>query len=163
MKLRRKGTSGSDKVDIQMTPMIDVVFQLLAFFMMSLKINAVEGDFNVKMPLAAPSAGPVDSTLPPILIRLKADSSGKLAGIEVDGNPVRSFQEVHLKVRGLLGDGAVPIEGEGAEVELDCDYNLHYQHVIQAVTAVTGYVKDNKIINLASKIRFTPPKSAPGT
>ncbi len=34
-----------------MTPMIDVVFQLLIFFMLTLKIIAPEGDFNINMPL----------------------------------------------------------------------------------------------------------------
>ena len=42
-----------DKIPLDMTPMIDVVFQLLTFFCMTLKIAAMEGDFNIKMPLAA--------------------------------------------------------------------------------------------------------------
>ncbi|NBP80347.1 hypothetical protein EBU58_06445, partial [bacterium] len=36
----------ADKIDINMTPMIDIVFQLLAFFIMSLKIVQPEGDFD---------------------------------------------------------------------------------------------------------------------
>ena len=44
MKIRRPSTDGSVKID--MTPMIDVVFQLLAFFLMTFKVAAVEGDFQ---------------------------------------------------------------------------------------------------------------------
>src|SRR5487761_1493147 len=38
MKIRKSAASGNDKVEMQMTPMIDIVFQLLAFFVMSFKI-----------------------------------------------------------------------------------------------------------------------------
>lgn len=41
-----------DKVLIDMTPLIDIVFQLLTFFVMTLKVASLEGDFNIKMPLA---------------------------------------------------------------------------------------------------------------
>jgi biopolymer transport protein ExbD len=34
-----------NKVELNMTPMIDIVFQLLIFFIMSFKIAAQEGDF----------------------------------------------------------------------------------------------------------------------
>ena len=46
----------ADKIDINMTPMIDIVFQLLAFFIMTLKIVQPEGDFDVRMPLGAAAA-----------------------------------------------------------------------------------------------------------
>jgi biopolymer transport protein ExbD len=47
----------NDKIELQMTPMIDIVFQLLVFFIMTFKIVSQEGDFNIKMPLAAQQAG----------------------------------------------------------------------------------------------------------
>lgn len=50
MKIKSRAAT---KVELMMTPMIDIVFQLLIFFIMSFKIAAQEGDFNIKMPLAA--------------------------------------------------------------------------------------------------------------
>ena len=47
MRLRARSTAA---VAIDMTPMIDIVFQLLVFFILTLQITAVEGDFNVRMP-----------------------------------------------------------------------------------------------------------------
>ena len=41
-----------------MTPMIDIVFNLLIFFVMTFKITAPEGDFNVKMPAQAAQGVP---------------------------------------------------------------------------------------------------------
>ena len=69
--------------DMDMTPMIDIVFQLLIFFIMTFKIVAQEGDFNIKMPLAAASEVMPDiDTLPPLKLRLRADGNGNLAGLD---------------------------------------------------------------------------------
>ena len=38
-----------------MTSMIDIVFLLLVFFVMTFKIVELEGDFSVRMPLAGSS------------------------------------------------------------------------------------------------------------
>ena len=57
MKVRNVQSNADEKVEVQMTPMIDIVFQLLIFFIMTFKIVAQEGDFNIKMPLSAPSEG----------------------------------------------------------------------------------------------------------
>ena len=51
--------------------MIDVVFQLMIFFMLTFNIIAPEGDFDVRMPLGKSSAEPPDDLqLPPIQVRL---------------------------------------------------------------------------------------------
>ena len=59
MKIRNTDGKG-EKIELQMTPMIDIVFQLLVFFIMTFKIVAMEGDFNIRMPAAAPQAAPPD-------------------------------------------------------------------------------------------------------
>ena len=58
MKIRHTTSSGQDKIELQMTPMIDIVFQLLIFFIMTFKIVAQEGDFNINMPQASPQSAP---------------------------------------------------------------------------------------------------------
>ena len=50
MKIRSRSGDG-EKIETQMAPMIDVVFQLLIFFMLTLKIIEPEGDFSISMPL----------------------------------------------------------------------------------------------------------------
>ena len=37
-------------VDLNLTPMIDVVFQLMAFFLMTFQVVSVEGDFQMRLP-----------------------------------------------------------------------------------------------------------------
>jgi biopolymer transport protein ExbD len=158
--MKFKTATSDTKVAIDMTPMIDIVFQLLSFFIMTLKIGAAEGDFYIKMPLAAPRAGAPDpNQIPPIKVRMRADAGGNLAELILNE---RSFsgadrmKQLHNFVASQVGDGSL---AASAEVELDCDYNLKYEHVIEAITAVSGSVTpDGQITKLVEKIKFAPPR-----
>jgi biopolymer transport protein ExbD len=167
MKVRRTGSGAPDKVEQQMTPMIDIVFQLLTFFIMSFKIATVEGDFSIKMPLAAPSAGVPnpEEMLPPIRVRLTANADGSLRGIQMGERSLPSYAALHNEIIGIVGTDSGPGSlAEQAEVELDADYDLHYRNIISAVTAISGYVDPNgRIVKLIEKIKFAPPREgAPG-
>jgi len=158
----RKKSQLSDKIDINMTPMIDVVFQLMSFFMCSLKIVAPEGDFDIRMPLGRSATAVVDDQqVPPIRVKLSADADGTLAGIAMNGNPVADFDDLQKKVVSLVGRGRGPDSlADKTEVEFDCDYGLKYSNVVRAITAVSGTVQDGQIVELIKKIKFTPPKKA---
>ncbi|HUE70831.1 MAG TPA: biopolymer transporter ExbD [Pirellulaceae bacterium] len=161
MAVHIKKTSGTAKIPIDMTPMIDIVFQLLTFFIMTLKIAAMEGDFNIKMPLSAIAAGDPDEQMPPIKLRLVATNDGSCGDIIMND---RSFgadgwKALHQEVASLVQDGSLTAE---AEVELNCDYNLKYENVIRAITAVSGQRQPNgDIIKMIEKIKFAPPKPPP--
>jgi biopolymer transport protein ExbD len=143
-----------------MTPMIDIVFQLLAFFIMTFQISSLEGDFSVKMPLASVALGKLDPVLPPIHIRLTAGEDGQLSGIRMANRPLESFAALHEEIIGLVGrEGGPGSLAEQAEVELDCDYNLRYENVVEAITAISGYVSpDRRVVKLIEKINFAPPR-----
>ena len=69
-------TRTRDKFELQMTPMIDVVFLLLIFFMLTFKITIPEGNFNINMPLTATTDGLTDQNFrPEIKVRLIADTA----------------------------------------------------------------------------------------
>jgi biopolymer transport protein ExbD len=166
MKVRHSAGSG-EKIELQMTPMIDIVFQLLVFFIMTFKIVAQEGDFNVKMPLPSKETGvPPPSPLMSMHIRLLADGNGALlrpGGIIVNGEmQFDTIEDLHNYVVGVVGSDE-PSAREDAEVELDCDFDLHYEHVIEAITAVSGYVdrSTRKVNKLIEKIRFAQPDTPP--
>ncbi len=163
--MRMKKKSGSDRAELQLTSMIDVVFLLLIFFVTTLKIAAQEGDFSVRMPLANTGGGAVDENMDlPIKLRLQADAEGELANITVNDN--RSFQNDFQALRGyilqLTGGESGPSGESGPEVEIDIDYNLQYEYVIEAITAVTGYRDNsNEVVRLVERIKFAPPRKAP--
>jgi biopolymer transport protein ExbD len=157
MAVKLKKGEGA-KIAIDMTPMIDIVFQLLTFFIMTLKIASAEGDFNIRMPLAAPRAGPPDpNALPPMKLFLKADSAGNCARVVMNESEFSGgdrWKRLHSHVAGIVGEGSL---AASAEVELVCDYNLHYEHVIEAITAVSGEIRNGQVIKMVEKIKFAPP------
>jgi biopolymer transport protein ExbD len=157
MHLRKQSDS---RISLDMTPMIDVVFQLLAFFLLTFRVFALEGDFNVKMPLGGAPA-PQSVPTPALHVRLTALPGGELAGIAVNGSAVESFAALHARVVNLVADERGPGgAAELPEVELDCDSQLGYRYVIDAVTAVSGRVDEQgQTIKLLDKIRFAPPRA----
>jgi len=159
--MARRTSQLSDKIDINMTPMIDVVFQLMSFFMCSLKIVAPEGDFDIRMPLGRSASNVVDEQqVPPVRVKLSAGPDGGLAAITMNGNPVVDFTELQKKLVSLVGNARGPDSlADKTEVEFDCDYALKYANVVRAITAVSGTVQDGQIVELIKKIKFTPPKA----
>ncbi len=159
--MKFRNASKKEKIELQMTPMIDIVFQLLIFFVMTFKIVAMEGDFNIRMPSASPSVNSLaDELLPPMTLRLTAGPDGQLSGIRMNDRSFKNFDELHAWIRNLVGNDAGPDAGMiGGQVELDCDYNLAYEHVIAAITAVTGdTTEDGRIIKLIENIKFAAPR-----
>ena len=107
MQIAKSGPEA--KVEMQMTPMIDIVFQLLTFFIMSFKIVAAEGDFDIKMPLAAKREGLPPDTLPPMKVRLTASSGGQLSKIKLNDNDFgTSFEGLHRYIISVIGDERGP-------------------------------------------------------
>ena len=154
MKLGKKTQS---KVEMLMTPMIDIVFQLLTFFIMSFKIAAQEGDFNIKMPLASPREGMPNENDVPLKVKLTAAPGGNLSGIQMGDRRFENFSQLQQAVIGMVGKDSGPGKASTQEVELDCDYNLRYEEVVSAVTAVSGYVtRDGQIVKLVEKLKFSP-------
>ena len=160
----RPPKSSQSKVEQQMTPLIDVVFQLLVFFVMSFKVASVEGDFNVKMRRHGLEAGPrrFDLTSAPLKLRLVANGEGQLSSLSLNQQPFPagdwSVLQQHLLQ--LVGTESGPGSLRNSlEVEIDCDYQLHYDHAIAAVTAVSGIRSESgDITPLLEHIKFAPPR-----
>ena len=165
MKIR--GKSEVEKIEPQMAPMIDVVFQLLIFFMLTLKIVEPEGDFNINMPIGAPSQATTDEPVfPDIKVKLKATPDGSLQmlflGQRQLGNDPGAFQRLNSEILTIIGKPGNPLTKD-IEVEIDADYNLDFQYVISAVSACTGRLgKQGQIVRYVEKIKFAPPKRPEG-
>lgn len=157
MKIRNRGDA--EKSGLNMTSMIDVVFLLLIFFVMTFKIVELEGDFSVRMPLAGSDSMTMDPTDLPLKLRLQADEDGKLTTMSLNEISLGTdFDQLRANVVQLIGTTA-PAEGEdGPEIEIDTDYNLRYEYVIRSITAVSGYKDGNEVVKLIEKIKFAKPR-----
>jgi biopolymer transport protein ExbD len=148
-----------EKAEMQLTSMIDIIFLLLIFFVMTFKIAAQEGDFNIRMPIGG-GAGAADTTNLPIKLRLRSNTDGELVDIVVDDT--RSFGNDFGKLRAFIlqqtGGDAPPSPEQGPEVEIDLDYNLRYSHVITAISTITGQRQGDEIKRLVERIKFAPPR-----
>lgn len=164
MKIRNRN-AGATKIEVPMAPMIDVVFQLLIFFMLTLKIVAPEGDFSINMPLGVPSQSAVtDADLPPFRVRMEADpQTGELVQLLFNGNalgndPRQAFpllnREVMRAVEALKATGPGNLDKQ--EVEIDPDYGLKYEYIIAAISSCSGRMENGKVIPFISKIKFAP-------
>lgn len=163
MKIRHSQTH-SGKVDIPMTPMIDIVFQLLVFFIMSFKIVLPEGDFNIRMPLPASNAPAAPSELPVFNLRMEAAENGDLARLSMDSRVFEGedrFAKLHSYIRGMINDAGGPGTAADQEVEINADFDLRYDYVMRAITALSGYIENGQRHQLIEKIRLTPAKELP--
>ncbi len=149
MKIRKSADQA--KVELQMTPMIDVVFQLLVFFLFSFKVVPVEGEVAVNMPPALAGAKPKSDDIDvteKVKIKLSAGEDGALIGIRVGDN---DLGENPPALTQFLRDTVVGPTGKAddSEVEIDADRHLLYHFVIRVTNAI-----QRAGIN---KINFTDP------
>jgi biopolymer transport protein ExbD len=159
LRIRRKHKA--DKIELQMTPMIDIVFMLLIFFVWNFKIVQPEGDFNIRMPSASDEAVALPSETPLARLRLQAGVGGELAGMFLDEAPLLGFDELRARIRQRVGDGAGPGgQVSDQELQIDADYDLRYEYVMDAITAVSGYIdpQSKEPITLVERIQFAPMK-----
>lgn len=157
MKRGKHTINTEERLEFDMTPMIDCCFQLIIFFMLTLRFSYQEGDFNIRMPLAGAVAKQVDDLQSPtIKVRLTANSRGELTGITMGDRKLRGFKDLHQQIRGMVRPNPRPGTGGDQEVEFDCDYKLKYDHVVQGITAVSGYLADDgkTVVKLIEKVKF---------
>ncbi len=161
--MRIKSEKNKD-IKLNMTAMIDIVFQLLVFFIMTFKIVEMEGDFNIKMPRATDEQNQVDIDVTPNIISviLTAGAEGGIAGIQVDNGidgaeftEADMYQKLSEFVEQTLSVDSDPSTATETEVEFDIEFNLKYQYTVRAIEAVSGRENpDGSVKKLIEKIKF---------
>jgi len=153
-----------EQIVLQMTPMIDIVFQLLVFFVFTFKIVLPEGDFNIRMPSSAASQQSQPSETPLLKVRLRATPGGELAGVQLGDlafSGETPFLQLHEAIRGMIGDAGGPGSTD-QEVEIEADYDLKYRYAMNTITAITGEIDDNgEQHKLVERVRFAPLQKEP--
>ncbi len=155
MRIRNTYQPAEQRSELKMTAMIDVVFLLLIFFVATFRIVSPEADFQISMPLRQGSDTRPD--LLSVTVRLTADADGRLSGITLGERPIESFEQLRRQVRSLIDDSVDPLAVvDGLQLDLICDEHLNFEHAVEAIAAVSGYVDDGHIVKLIEKIRFLP-------
>ena len=115
------------KYGFNMTPMIDVVFLLIIFFLVSSHLSKQESQLELELPTASTGQDDVDQETPRLTINVQADGSMLLAGRPITKQQLESrFAEVRLK------------EGENIEVRIRGSRLTPYAAVEPIMLACTG-------------------------
>lgn len=158
-----RDSSNDEEVTLNMTAMIDIVFQLLVFFIMTFKVVTMEGDFDIKMPMAAEqTTTDIENVTTLITVKITADAEGQVASLSADnGSKGESFSDdifgnltqfVEQTLGGAEGD---PSSDDDFEVEFDIDYGLRYEHTVKAIESVSGKIQtDGTIKTLVEKFKL---------
>jgi biopolymer transport protein ExbD len=96
--MARKQSDGPSKTDIDMTPMIDMTFQLITFFVFTLNFSSAVQDDRVQLPmsqLAKPAEGP---SVDPITLQLMSDGRVIYAGEPVSLTDIGGYLENEKRV-----------------------------------------------------------------
>ncbi len=121
--MARKKRQPPPPPSINMTPMIDCVFQLLIFFLVAAEVKPTEADFTTNLPAGS---GPLDKTVPlkePRRVYLAYEAATGTVTVSLDGTNLgqapeafvrllESLTKVAMKENMLLvigGDPTVPV------------------------------------------------------
>jgi biopolymer transport protein ExbD len=70
-------------IHIDFVPMVDVLFNLLVFFLLATSIKEAEREFRVELP-AARAAGPISAAMQEIVVNVAADGRIVVGGLEIE-------------------------------------------------------------------------------
>ena len=148
MKFRQIGRHDEDKMQLRMTPMIDVVFLLLIFFMCVSKWKLAEGNLAAELPSeGAQSTVKVPLDLEKIIIKLKRSDDGVYIKLNND-RLCPTFQALYQQLKALR-------QIEDLPVIIDADRDVLFR---DAILALNTSVKAD-----LSNVSFAAPLSrAPG-
>lgn len=130
--------AGETRIAPPMTPMIDVVFQLLVFFLFTFKIIPIEGEFGVNMPPITSGAQPQSDSvilIEKLRIGLRATPEGALNDIVLGENQLGADIPVLTQYLREFFVGPTG-HADDVEVEIDADRQLRYHYVIRVISAV---------------------------
>ena len=146
----------NEEIKLAMTPMIDIVVQLLVFFIMTYKVTAMEGDYNIRMPSAAAEPTLTEDVLEDFLqVRLNADPETRfLESIEVTYGAdqqkwSRSTWPVRPGADGKLTEGERQQNQQSRQV-----FNSLNQFVINVVG--TGSADPGSTVEIEAEIEADP-------
>jgi biopolymer transport protein ExbD len=134
--------------DLPITPMLDMTFQLLAFFIMTFNPTPSEGHLDLALPKEVGGPAQVMPNTPldeedEVTVQVDADPNGGIAGIKVlekgaaEGRPLGADSAALFK---FLKDRAARL-GKVGKLRLEMADTLSYQFVVKLIDEATraGY------------------------
>jgi biopolymer transport protein ExbD len=122
MTLLKKKKKPAEEIKIPITPMLDMAFQLLTFFILTYKPAPSEGQFamtNENIPAAL-------RTLPTVL---RAAEGGALGRVSLGEQDVQGMAALKRELQVILKDPSLPFD----QALIKVDPNLKYSELMQVI------------------------------
>ncbi|MGL4460605.1 MAG: ExbD/TolR family protein [Planctomycetia bacterium] len=159
----RRPEQGAEIIELNLTSMLDVVFNILAFFVMTFSPPKPEANFDVNLPPpkkeeAVASAQELPTEIEPeafndVTIYLTATPDGKVATVSIEGvvvqNGLRGLSRELERLVGAKNVSAKSAEEKVSVANIVASKNLKYQNLVGAVDAL--YRLSIKRINFTEK------------
>jgi biopolymer transport protein ExbD len=146
MSKRRKKSHGGEGVSINLTAMLDMAFQLLAFFVLTFKPAPIEGEVSLRMPppqavmaakVSSKIAGDSDedalSGLTSLVVSVLPNKSGGLGTMAIGEQPIGTLAGLDSQLRAVLTDQASPFE----QVIIQVGSGVRYDALMSVVDICT--------------------------
>ena len=151
---RRKRRKPPGDVQLNLAAMLDMAFQLLAFFILTFRPAPIEGHFQLHMPPPTSIAQPVDPATDPgpsdggvessfeetLELYVTSDNRGQVTSINVGQQPVvagrlttEATQKLNSNLRSVFSNQDNPYE----RIQLNVDRRLHYEELMKIVDVCT--------------------------
>lgn len=104
MPIHRHSNGSEMNLEPNLTPLLDLVFQLITFFMLVINFKGAALDLSLKLPVLG-SARPVEwkKGTEPIVLNVRSDGIVQVYGEVID--PAEFFPALALKAAGQQGNG----------------------------------------------------------
>ncbi|MFH1231039.1 MAG: biopolymer transporter ExbD [Planctomycetota bacterium] len=136
MATQKKIKYEESSMELQMTPMIDVVFQLIIFFMCSIHFKSLEGKLYSYLPRDK-GMNPTPKTAPPIDdVRIKlvySEDAPLLTRIKVGSNEFPDWDSLERHIRNISSSLVTPDGLEIIPVKIDADGRIPAQSVVSVL------------------------------
>lgn len=128
------GSHSSDKAEPNLTPILDMVFQLITFFMLVISFRATDFDKALVLPVVG-SAAPAEQDAQAQYLILNVRSGGKLFVQGKEEPNIEGFLKFESQ---KLKQALKPDSDEYVTVVIRADRTLRCEHLMRVINACKG-------------------------
>ena len=149
------GESEENPVAINVTPLVDIIFCLCVFFMISFKFKQLEGKFDSWLPKGKGSVGniQVEGILDEVRVAMFWDEQNQKTVRQLRNRRVDSDEELGALIKEAHDDW-VRMNKPDAPVTIDAEMKVPWEEVIRVV----NLVKKNRIDKIEFALGAPPPQ-----
>jgi biopolymer transport protein ExbD len=143
---RRQKRRLQGDVELNLAAMLDMAFQLLAFFILTFKPSPIEGQVNLRLPPPRPvtetageKAGADTSNTNPLqgmsslVISVTADAGGRINSIAIGETPVANMGLLATQVQQMFADPTLGFD----QVIIQVGSRVRYEQLMQVIDICT--------------------------